>query len=65
MRYAVIDGSDVFIIARSEAEAERECKFVSDRYGRNNVRTVTIGDNPDETGRLHRQLSIRNARDEE
>jgi len=63
MRYAVVDGSDVYITARCLAEAERELQFFSMRYGLNCLRIVALGDNLDAAAQLHRQLATRTPRE--
>jgi len=53
MRYAVVLGSDVCLITRHLASAEREREFFSARYGRP-ANVITIDDDIGATARLHR-----------
>ncbi|SEH99836.1 hypothetical protein SAMN05216228_1015119 [Rhizobium tibeticum] len=63
MQYAVVRESEICMIARSLAQAEIERDYFSARYGKT-VAIVAIDDDIGACARLHRQLSIRNPRDE-
>ncbi|KQV82000.1 hypothetical protein ASC90_24080 [Rhizobium sp. Root1220] len=55
MRYAVIQGSDLCIVSRIRAEAEREREFFTS--GRSAAQVVEIGESPEDLCSLLRELA--------